>query len=128
MFSLKKKVYYHDTDCGGVVYYANYLVWFEVARTEFLKSRGISYKDLEEKNNLYLMVVESQCRHIAPATYDDSVAIETWISQMKNSSMTFEYKVFSNDKLIAEGETAHVFINKEGKPTRIPQGLKATIF
>ena len=121
-------VRYAETDRMGVVYYANYLVWFEVARTEFLKSRGVSYRDLEEKKNLHIMVVESQCKHRYPATYDDIITIETWIAKMKNVSMSFEYNVFSNGKLIAEGKTGHVVTNREGKPVKIPQSLKAKLF
>ena len=121
------KVRYAETDRMGVVYYANYLIWFEVARTEYLKSRGISYRDLEDKKHLHLMVVESQCVHKAPATYDDEIKIDAWISQVKNASLTFEYRVYCEGNLLAEGKTIHVFTNKEGRPTKIPQDLRTLL-
>lgn len=125
MHKIRLTVRYAETDKMGVVYYANYLVWFEVVRTSFLKSRGISYKDLEDEKGLYLMVVESQCKHKHPATYDDELTIETWVSELKNSSLAFNYKVLLTEKIIAEGKTRHVFTNREGRPVKIPQYIKA---
>lgn len=118
-------VRYAETDRMGVAYYANYLVWFEVARTEFLESYGVSYKDIEEKNNLHLMVAESYCKYLSPVTYNDKITVETQLSQIKNSSLAFDYRVSSAGRLVAEGKTRHVFTNKEGRPTKIPQELKS---
>ena len=117
------RVRYQETDNMGVVYYANYLVWFEVARTEYLRVLGISYRELE-KDGFYLMVAEVECKYKSPARYDDVVRIETWISEMKNSSLTFEYKLFADERLLATGSSAHVFTNKAGKPVRMPGAIK----
>lgn len=107
----------------GVVYYANYFVWFEVARTEYLRSAGISYRKLEEKGS-YLMVASATCQYKSPARYDDIVRIQTWIPKIKNSSLQFEHKLFIGDKLIATGESVHVFTNSNGRPVRVPEEIR----
>lgn len=119
------RVRYQETDNMGVVYYANYFVWFEVARTEYLRSMGISYRGLEDRG-MYLMVASASCQYKYPARYDDIVRIQSWISKLKSSSLTFGYKLSIEDKLIATGESVHVFTNKDGRPIRIPKELKAT--
>lgn len=126
-FVTSLRVRYEETDQMGVVYYANYLVWFEVARTEYLRNLGISYRDDIEKKGLFLMVVESNCTYKAPARYDDVVDLETSITQVKNTSLSFDYTVKRNGLTLAEGRTSHVFVNKEGKPARIPDDLKKLI-
>ena len=120
------RVRYQETDAMGVVYYANYFTWFEVARTEYFRARNILYTKLEEKG-MYLMVVNASCQYKSPAKYDDLVNIHTWIPEIKNSSLKFGYKLFVGTKLIAEGESVHVFTNKMRKPIRIPEELKGTL-
>lgn len=120
-------VRYAETDRMGVVYYSNYFIWFEVARTDHLKSKGISYKELEEKNGLYLMVVESFARYKAPATYDDKVTVESWVSSVKNASFSFEYNVYLGDKIIAEGRTAHVLTDNSRRPVKLPEFIRKRI-
>lgn len=122
-YETRLRVRYQETDNMGVVYYANYLVWFEVARTEYFRSLGISYRELESKG-IYLMVASVSCQYKYPARYDDVIRIQSWISKLKNSSLVFEYKLFVDDKLIATGESVHVFTNRTGKPIRIPAEVK----
>ena len=117
------RVRYQETDNMGVVYYANYFIWFEVARTEYLRSAGVSYRKLEEKG-AYLMVASATCQYKAPARYDDVVRIQTWIPRLKNSSLQFEHKLFIGDKLIAAGESVHVFTNSNGRPIRVPEEIR----
>ncbi len=117
------RVRYQETDNMGVVYYSNYFVWFEVARTEYMRSAGVSYTALEKKG-MFMMVAQASCRYKAPARYDDIVRIRTWIPSIKNSSMQFEHTVCIGDKLIATGESIHVFTNKSGKPVRIPEEIR----
>ena len=119
----KVRVRYQETDNMGVVYYGNYFVWFEVARTEYLRSFGISYRKLEEKG-MYLMVASASCQYRSPARYDDEVTVQSWISEMKNSSLKFEYKLSVEDRLIATGESVHVFTNESGRPVRIPEEIR----
>jgi acyl-CoA thioester hydrolase len=116
------RVRYQETDNMGVVYYANYFIWLEVARTEYLRSAGVSYRHLEEKG-MYLMVASASCQYKSPARYDDVVRIQTWIPKIKNSSLDFAHKLYVGDKLIATAESVHVFTNKSGKPVRIPKEI-----
>jgi len=118
------RVRYQETDNMGVVYYANYLVWFEVARTEYLRFHGLAYKDLEARG-YYLMVAAVSCRYRAPARYDDIVRIQTWVSELKNSSMQFDYKLFIGDRLVATGDSLHVCTNRSGRPVRIPDEIRS---
>src|SRR3989338_5349543 len=92
------RVRYKETDKMGVVYYSNYFVWFEIARTEYLRSLGVSYRDIECKG-LYLMVASAGCRYLRPARYDDVVEVQSWVSHVKNSSLRFDYKLFIEDEL-----------------------------
>lgn len=122
-FETEIRVRYQETDNMGVVYYGNYFTWFEIARTEYFRSFGLSYKNLEAKG-FYLMVAEATCSYKSPARYDDLVRIETWVSEFKNSSMKFEYRLQMLGKLIATGESAHVFTDLSGKPTRMPEEVR----
>lgn len=117
------RVRYQETDNMGVVYYANYFIWFEVARTEYLRSLGISYKELEQKG-MFLMVAEANCQYKSPAKYDDIVTIKTWVPGISNSSLRFAHKISIGQKLIATGESVHVFTNRHGKPVRVPDCIR----
>jgi len=122
-FSTTVRVRYQETDAMGVVYYANYLVWFEIVRTEYLRSLGFPYKEIESRG-AYLMVAEAHCEYLAPARYDDVIEIQTWISSVKNCSLAFEYNLFLEKKLISKGRTNHVFVNRDGKPVKVPADLR----
>jgi acyl-CoA thioester hydrolase len=105
------RVRYAETDQMGIVYYANYLVWFEIGRVELLRSLGMAYSELETDHQLILPVVDAHCRYRAPARYDDEILIETWPSLVRESVVRFDYRIFRNGdarELLAEGETAHV--------------------
>lgn len=121
------RVRYKETDRMGVVYYANYFVWFEIARTEYFRKRNLSYRELEEKKGLHLMVVDAYCDYKAPAAYDDLVFAETSIENIKNTSLQFVYKIFRDSVLLATGRTTHVFTNKSGKPIKIPEEIKEAL-
>jgi acyl-CoA thioester hydrolase len=117
------RVRYAETDQMGIVYYANYLVWFEIGRVELLRSLGHAYSQLEADHQLILPVVDAHCRYRAPARYDDEILIETWPSLLRESVLRFDYRIYriANQKereLLAEGETAHVVCdgNLERKP------------
>ena len=117
------RVRYQETDNMGVVYYANYLVWFEIARSEYFRSLGISYREME-KRGLYMMVASASCVYKSPSQYDDVVHIQTWILEVRNTSMKFAYKLFVGDRVIATGETAHVFTDRSKKPVRVPEEVR----
>lgn len=122
------KVRYAETDAMGIVYYANYLVWFEVGRTEYLLAEGLEYTEVE-KAGLFMAVVEAQCRYKAPARYGDTVIVETQPSDVKYSSLKFNYKIYrKKDRLfLAQGTTTHVLIDKEIKPRKVPEKLRALL-
>jgi acyl-CoA thioester hydrolase len=125
-FCVDVRVRYADTDQMGVVYYANYFVWLEIARTEFLRSQGIDYKSIEKESRLSLPVVEAHCKYKAPARYDDIILIKTKIAQVKSSALRFDYELFNKEsgELLVEAYTTHVFIDKDRRPVRIPQEIK----
>lgn len=120
------RVRYEETDRMGVVYYGKYFVWFEVARTEHFRKLGLTYSELE-KSGLRIMVVDARCTYKNPVTYDDLIDIETRISQVKNTSMVFTYELYNEGKLVAKGETGHVFTNEKGKPVKIPSSIKNSL-
>ncbi len=111
------RVRYKDTDQMGVVYYANYFVWFEVGRTDFLREFGMSYKDLEQ-NELFLPVIEAYCKYKNPARYDDQLKVITRLQFLQEVRLGFQYEIIQADsgELLVQGETAHAFVNKSGKP------------
>ena len=126
MYETEIRVRYEETDAMGVVYYANYLVWFEVARTEFLRSIGFSYRKMEEEG-YRLMVVDAACQYKLPCRYDDLVTVQVGLSEMRNTSLSFEYKVLLNGEVATLGKTSHVFTDASAKPVRIPQGFKREV-
>jgi len=122
------KVRYAETDNMGIVYYANYLVWFEVGRTEYLLSQGMDYRDVE-KDGLFMAVVEAHCVYKAPARYGETVVVSTWPADVRNSSLTFAYKVTrkGEEKVLCEGHTSHVLIDKDLKPRKIPEKIRVLL-
>jgi acyl-CoA thioester hydrolase len=130
------RVRYAETDQMGIVYYANYLVWFEIGRVELLRSLGLSYSQLEKDHECILPVVEANCRYRSPARYDDRIVIETWPSLLRGSVIKFAYRILreaaageDERKLLAEGETVHVVcddqLNKKPLPPEHEAALRA---
>ena len=117
------RVIYGDTDCGKVMYYGNYFRLFEIGRTELIRSVGLSYKEIEEKDGIILPVVEAFIKYKAPAKYDDLLTIKTFLKELKPYKVIFEYKIFRNHTLLTEGYTVHVPINKEGKIIKFPKNI-----
>jgi acyl-CoA thioester hydrolase len=119
------RVRYAETDGMGIVYYANYLTWFEVARTDWLRQLGASYRELEQREGVYLPVVEARCRYHKPARYDDVIEIRTMASRPSRAQIRFDYELWRLDDrdLLARGSTWHVAVNVQGKPRRFPDRL-----
>jgi acyl-CoA thioester hydrolase len=121
------RVRYAETDQMGVVYYANYLVWFEIGRVELMRSLGMAYSQLEEAYDCILPVAEARCRYRASARYDDLIQIETEPALVRSSLVKFAYKIWrkasegEERKLLAEGETTHVVCDKEMNKARLPE-------
>ncbi|MBL7156810.1 MAG: acyl-CoA thioesterase [Candidatus Omnitrophica bacterium] len=117
------RVRYAETDRMGVAYYGDYFTWFEVARTEHFRRIGLLYTELE-KEGIRLMVVSAKCTYKAPATYDDMLHVESEITNVKNTSLSFTYMVYRQSTLVATGGTDHVFTDEKGKPIKIPERAK----
>lgn len=107
------RVRYSETDQMGIVYHANYLVWFEVGRSELFRELNLPYTQFEEQG-LGLAVVEASCRYRRPSRYDDELMIVTSLEHMSSRGASFSYRVYREEALLAEGKTDHVFINNEG--------------
>jgi len=116
------RVRYAETDQMGVVYYANYLVWMEVARVEFCKALGFRYRDMEIEDGVMIAVVEAQCRYLYPARFDDEVIVETQIEAANPRIVSFGYemRLAESGRKLATGSTRHIFCNREMKPVRLP--------
>ncbi|MBW2562402.1 MAG: acyl-CoA thioesterase [Deltaproteobacteria bacterium] len=108
----------------GVVYYANYLKWFEVGRSELMREMDIVYSELEA-SGYYLPVVEVSCHYLLPAKYDEIVVIETEITAIRRASVRFDYVIHDErkERILAEGFTLHPFTSKEGKIVRAPKHI-----
>ena len=121
------RVRYAETDQMGVVYYANYLVWMEVARVELCKSLGFRYRDMELDDGVLLAVVEAQCRYLYPARFDEEVIVETRVAAANPRLVSFSYemRLADGDRKLATGSTRHIFCNREMKPVRLPQRYRA---
>jgi acyl-CoA thioester hydrolase len=117
------RVRYSETDKMGVVYHANYLIWFEIGRTEFCRARGFSYRDMEENENAFLVVAESYCRYKSPAYYDDELIVRTHITEKRRRTLRFGYEIIrvSDGQVIAEGETGHVVTDGQGRVRSFPE-------
>jgi acyl-CoA thioester hydrolase len=127
------RVRYAETDQMGIVYYANYLVWFEIGRVELLRSLGLAYSQLESDHQCILPVVEASCRYKSPARYDDLIAIETRPSLLRGSVIKFAYRILrkgtdgEEPTLLAEGETVHVVCDDQLKKKPLPAEHEAAL-
>ena len=120
------RVIFGDTDQMGVVYYANYLRFFESARADHWRQLGRSYKDLEAWG-VALPVVEAHCNYRRPAYYEDLLVVETAIVDVRGASLRFTYVVRRGTDVLAEGYTRHAVIGTDGRPRAMPQALRDMI-
>lgn len=114
---------YAETDQMGIVYHANYLVWMEIGRTEYCRSIGIRYREMEREDHIFLTVAEANCRYLSPALYDDEIVVRTWIEHAHSRLVTFAYEIRceSDGRKVATGQTKHVYCGKDLRPARLPQ-------
>jgi acyl-CoA thioester hydrolase len=122
------RVRYAETDQMGIVYYANYFVWFELGRVELLRERGLSYRDFEEQEDCFIVVADARCTYRAPARYDDVITIRTRVTGLRSRVVTFGYEIMTDsDRLLATGETTHVITDRSGKPRALPESYRAIL-
>lgn len=114
---------YAETDQMGVVYYANYFVWMEVARVEYCRALGFEYRDMERHTGAVLAVLEASCKYRAPALFDEPVQIRCKCVESKSRTIRFYYEMRREEdgKLLASGETLHAVVNREGRTVRLPE-------
>ena len=119
------RVRYADTDRMGVVYYANYLVWFEVARTDLLRDAGCSYRQMEADGYM-LPVLEAACEYRQPARYDDELDVKTTGELVSAARVKFTYNIVrsADAVLLATGHTVHAAIDRDGRPCRLPDRVR----
>jgi acyl-CoA thioester hydrolase len=126
---VRLRVRYAETDQMGVVYHANYFVWMEIGRVELVRSIGINYKDLENEG-LCLAVIEADCRYLYPARYDQEILVDTEVASSTPCRIDFDYRIRSADpeRLLAEGSTRHMWLNREFRPARLPKRYHSALF
>src|ERR1700730_3133560 len=112
------RVRYAETDQMGVVYHANYLIWFEVGRVERIRTLGIEYKRMEIEDDCHIVVADAHCRYHHSATYDEVLRIRTRIAESRHRLVKFSYEVIrhADGKVLANGETTHVICRRNGRP------------
>jgi acyl-CoA thioester hydrolase len=117
------RVRYAETDKMGFVYYGNYYIYFEVGRVEYMRNKGIDYKQMEIQDDSFIVVAESRCRYRPPARYDDPLRIRTRVTEFKRRTIRFSYEVLHDEtgELLASGETVHVVCDGHGKPKTLPE-------
>jgi acyl-CoA thioester hydrolase len=123
------RVRYAETDQMGVVYHANYLIWFEVGRVELMRALGIEYKRMESEDDCHIVVVDVRCRYHASARYDEVVRVRTRIAESRNRTIRFSYEIFrdTDQELLAVGETLHVICGSTGKPKLLPEKYRGIL-
>ena len=121
-------IYYEDTDCGGVVYYANYLPYFERARTQYLEERGLSVAGLMNEGTVFV-VVHAEVDYRSPARYGDRLVIETVVSDMTAASFTFSHVIREQEsqRVVVEGSARLAATNGKGKVTRLDKAMVAML-
>ena len=118
------KIYYEDTDCGGVVYYANYLKYFERARTEYLATHGLSVAELQQQGTLFL-VTHAELFYRSSARYGEILEIETKVTPSRKTGLTFTHTIQEKQthRLVVEGSATLVTVNSQGKVRRVPESI-----
>lgn len=127
-FTTHYRIYYEDTDAGGVVYYANYLKFFERARTDFLRSLAISQSDLMQSHNLAFVVRKCDIDYLSPATLDDMIEVSVKITEIRNASILMDQTITIGDKVLSSLKVKIASVNvTDFKPTKIPDTIKQLI-
>jgi acyl-CoA thioester hydrolase len=124
--SIEKKIYYHDTDCGGAVYYANYLKFLEEGRTEFWAAKGVSLKELADKGAVF-PVVHVEVNYKSPARYQDIIRIHTTVEKVGNSSVHYGQKITRDGVTLVEAKTVWACVGNDFKVRPVPVELKRAL-
>jgi acyl-CoA thioester hydrolase len=120
------RVRYAETDGMGVVYYANYFVWFEIGRTEWLRDTGLSYREMES-DGLQLPVIEAHCEYRRPAKYDDDLEVRTRATLLTPVRIRFDYEIVRGDEALVTGHTIHAALDQRRRPCRLPARVRGML-
>lgn len=120
--TLTIRVRYAETDQMGVAHHANYLVWFEAARSEFCRAHGMDYTSMEAQG-CFLPIIEVQCRYRASARYDEEIAVTTYVIERTRRTLRIGYRAQRGETLLAEGETLQMLVGRDGKPRTFPEEI-----
>lgn len=120
------RVRYPETDRMGVAYHANYLVWFELGRTELMRELGCAYGELEERASIFFPVIELGVRYLASARYDEDLEVRTRLAAVGAARVRFEYRLVRpvSSQVLATGFTEHAAVGRDGRPLRLPSELR----
>ena len=120
---IQVRVRYAETDRMGLLHHANYAAYFEMGRTELLRARGHSYREVEDAG-YFLVVVDLECKFRQPARYDDVLTLRTTVARVTHVKIVHEYKLFRDGLLLTEGRTTLACVDREGKPQALPELLR----
>ncbi len=122
------RVRYSETDQMGTVYNSHFLVYFEVARTEYLRALGTAYRDLEEQG-IYLAVVEAHCRYLGRASYDDVLEVTSWVDRLRPTRIDFRHhlRLKGPGDPVAEGHVVLACVDERGRPRRLPKEIRDAV-
>lgn len=117
------RVRYAETDRMGLLHHATYFVYFEMGRTELLRQRGVSYREVEDAGH-FLVIIDIGCKYKKPAQYDDVLTLRTTVAKVSHVKIVHNYQVFRDGTLLAEGHSTLACVDREGKPQGLPELLK----
>ncbi len=120
------RVRYAETDQMGIAHHSNYVIWFEVGRSDLCRAKGFSYKEMEDEAGALMLVAEVYCRYKSPAYYEDSLIVRTQIAEIRSRSLRFIYEIVrvADAVTLAEGETLHIVTDENKKVRLIPEIYK----
>jgi len=121
---LQTRIRYHDTDPMGFLHHANYLIYYEMGRTELLRSAGGNYRQMEEAG-LFIVVAKAECRYHKPARYDDVVTVRTILTKVTHAKIVHDYEMRRDGELLASATITLAMIDREGRIQRIPEWMRA---
>lgn len=127
MHQLDVRIYYEDTDCGGVVYHANYLKYMERARTEALRNCGFEQSEIAAQDDVIFALSQSDIRYLRPAIFDDLICVETQLIAIKGARIVFKQNICRNQDVLVTADITIATMSKDGKAKRIPEYIRTRL-
>jgi len=128
VFETTFPVRYAETDQMGIVHHASYIIWMEEGRSQYMRARGMGYEHIE-REGAFMAVAEVNVRYLAPARYGDTVAVRTWIDDLRSRAVTFGYEIVhaGSRAMLATGQVKLIWIDRQGRATRMPESVRAVV-